>query len=84
MDLALNNLQRLICHKTNKPNQTITKIRKKKMLKITYNICSNKNICKKNVCLKKYLKKKKKKKNFSTRYTKNTIKNEIPSIYFKN
>ena len=22
MDLALNNLQRLICHKTNKPNQT--------------------------------------------------------------
>ena len=23
MDLALNNLQRLICHKTNKPNQTI-------------------------------------------------------------
>ena len=23
MDLVLNNLQRLICHKTNKPNQTI-------------------------------------------------------------
>ena len=59
----------------------------KKMLKNTYNNCSNKNIWKKK-CLKKYSKKKKRNKNnpnlFSTKYTKNIIKNEIPSIYFKN
>ena len=27
MDLALNNLQSLICHKTNKPNQTLIEVR---------------------------------------------------------
>ena len=50
------------------------------MLKNTYNKCSNKNIWKKG-CLKKYFKKKT---FFSTKYTKNIIKNEIPSIYLKN
>ena len=32
MDLALNNLQRLICHKTQPTNQIIPDIQKKKLL----------------------------------------------------